>query len=321
MLNRRFMRPATAALVALTFVACQDAGVAPGKVDAPEFRKSSGGSSAADAVEEAVLAMGNEVNARLAEAGVDYRLGMVEWITAPGSEEIGRAVLFADVGNKQLPFQFVPGDPRRFWSGSGPGDDITWTSDLTQGDAGPGLDPTQAAIAAAMGTWGGAPCSTLPLTSVVAPSDVGVFEAILSGGLSGSSVPAADVVHAGFGTVVDDLLPFPAIAGTVTFSFATDIDNDGHPDAAFRETYYTFNFAWGISPAFPIIDVETVALHEAGHGLSQAHFGKLLRTDKNGKFHFAPRAVMNAGYTGVQQSVARTDLSGHCGLWGQWPNN
>ncbi len=323
MLNRRFMVPATAALVALTFVACQDGGVAPGEVDAPEVRKSSGGSSAADAADAALLALGDEINARLAEDGAGYRLGMVEWLAGPGSEEAGRTVFFSNVGNKQLPFQFVPGDTRRAWSGPvGPGDDITWATDLTQGDAGPGLAPTQTAIGNAMATWDGAACSTLPLTLVPAAGDIGFLEFLISDEVGGSPVIAADVVHGGFGTIVDLILPPPAIAATFTFIFAgpTDIDNDGNPDAALREIYYTFNFPWGINTNFPI-DVETVALHETGHGLSQGHYGKLFGTDSNGKFHFAPLAVMNAGYTGIQQSLAGTDGGGHCSMWAQWPNN
>jgi hypothetical protein len=46
-----------------------------------------------------------------------------------------------------------------------------------------------------------------------------------------------------------------------------------------------------------------------------------LRTDKNGKFHFAPRAVMNAGYTSVQQHLTGSDLAGHCSIWAAWPYN
>ena len=55
-------------------------------------------------------------------------------------------------------------------------------------------------------------------------------------------------------------------------------------------------------------------------GLSQAHFGKLFRTDANGKLHFTPRAVMNAGYTGIQQQIGKTDNAGHCSNWANWPN-
>ena len=193
---------------------------------------------------------------------------------------------------------------------------------MTDGDAGVGLGATQTAISSAMATWNGVKCSNIPLTTVPAASDVGFVEAILTGGASGSFIPAADVVHAGFGTPVDILLPPPIIAAAFTFIFfpLTDIDNNGTVDAALREIYYTSNFPWGINTNFPV-DVETVALHEAGHGLSQAHFGKLFRTDKNGKLHFAPRAVMNAGYTGQKHNLAGTNKGGHCSNWANWPKN
>ncbi len=265
------------------------------------------------------------VNTELEIRGADYRLEMVEYLTA--GDEQGRTVFFSDVGNKQLAFDFVPGDPRRTaWSGPvGPGDDITWASDLVEGDAGSGIGipATQAAIMRAMGTWNAVQCSNLPLTSVAVLGDLGFLQFSLTG--SGAPFPAADITQAGFGTPVDLFLPPPLIAATCTFIFIdasgnpTDIDNNGKVDAALREIYYTFNFAWGINTNFPI-DVETVVLHETGHGLSQAHFGKLFRTDANGKLHFTPRAVMNAGYTGIQQQIGKTDNAGHCSNWANWPN-
>ena len=152
------------------------------------------------------------------------------------------------------------------------------------------------------------------------PDLPGLFGAALGLPFSG-----ADIFHAGW------LFLGPNVLGvTITFVFIdvsqlpnivfTDIDGNGKLDTAFREIYYADGFTWfddGVSN----IDVETVALHEAGHGLSQAHFGKLFSTDKNGKFHFAPQAVMNAGYTGPQRSLLGTDNGGHCSIWGSWPNN
>ena len=279
------------------------------------------GVAAQDDPATAIGALINDINAELKAQGTGYRLGEVDYYTA--KDQVGRTVFFSDLGKKQLVFDFVPGDPRRdSWSGVGAGDSITWTSDLTDGDARLGLGPTQAAINSAMATWNGIKCSNIPLALVPAVGDVGFVEAILTGGASGSFVPAADVVHAGFGTIVDLILPPPIIA--VFFidgsGNPTDIDDNGKLDAALREIYYTLNFPWGINTNFPI-DVETVALHEAGHGLSQAHFGKLFRTDRNGKFHFAPRAVMNAGYTGQQHKLAGSDKGGHCSNWANWPQN
>jgi len=98
----------------------------------------------------------------------------------------------------------------------------------------------------------------------------------------------------------------------------TDLDNNGKADVAFRETYYNDTFAWRIGSTY---DVETIALHEAGHGLSQAHFGTAFRDVGSGKLHFSPRAVMNAAYSGIQTSIDQTDNAGHCSNWASWSNN
>ena len=64
--------------------------------------------------------------------------------------------------------------------------------------------------------------------------------------------------------------------------------------------------------------MESIAAHEAGHGLSQAHFGTVFIT-KGGNFQFAPRAVMNAVYVSPQQALLSTDEGGHCTNWSRWP--
>jgi hypothetical protein len=139
--------------------------------------------------------------------------------------------------------------------------------------------------------------------------------------LGGSPIPAADITHTGW--LPAGLLNNRVIAVTFTFIFVsggvpTDIDNNGGADVAFREILYNNAFLWGINSN---VDVETIALHESGHGLSQGHFGKAFGTLSNGKLHFAPRAVMNAAYSGIQQDIQATDNGGHCSIWGSWPNN
>lgn len=269
------------------------------------------------------------VNDVLTISGADYRVEMAEYITIGGEHGAGTTIFANDRGNKQLAFDFVPFDARRAWSG--PDGAITWINDLVDGATASGLTAaeTAAAIGTAMGTWDGQTCSDLPLNALGdVAMDLGVVQNILSFG--GSGFVLADLTHAGW-------LPrafFDAIAPpnggdfilgvTFTFQFVgadgnpTDIDNNGAFDAAFREINYNDAFSWAIGGN---IDVETVALHEAGHGLSQAHFGKIFRTDANGMIHFAPRAVMNAAYSGVQQSLTGTDVAGHCSNWGSWPNN
>ena len=85
---------------------------------------------------------------------------------------------------------------------------------------------------------------------------------------------------------------------------------------ALSEIYYNDEFSWNDGDQ---IDVETVALHESGHGLGQAHFGTLFQINRTGRYQFAPRAVMNAGYTGIQTEITRTDKAGHCSNWASWP--
>ena len=284
-----------------------------------------GGDSRAGDSEEAtsdeIWVMMALVNADLEAAGEDYRIEVAEYLTLADSGEMGQTVFFSDVGNKQLVHHFVPGDPRR-----GGATNITYNVDLSDGATSSGLSSatTEAAIDRAMATWDGLQCSTIPVTKI--PDfgfDLGVVEFLFTGGASGILFPFSDIAHAGFGSI-DFALPPTVLGVTFTFVFIdgsgnpTDVDNNGKADTAFREIYYNNSFSWAINGN---IDVETVALHEAGHGLSQAHFGKAFITNKNGKLHFAPRAVMNAAYSGVQQTLKATDNGGHCSIWASWPNN
>ena len=262
----------------------------------------------------------SDVNASLSSQGLSLQLNAVEYY---GSDGMGNTFFFNNTGNKQLSGDFVPGDPRRFGI-----NDIIYARDGAEGATSSGLSQaeTDAAILSAMDTWDNVNCSGgLVLTDIGAFPDIGVVEAIVTGGASGS-FNFVDLMHSGFNTTVTDAVfgPGSNVLG-VAFTFVwidgggnpTDIDNNGKDDVAFRDIYYNDDFNWNIGAN---IDVETVALHEAGHGLSQAHFGKLFQKN-NGNFQFSPRAVMNAGYTGVQTSIGQTDQAGHCSNWAQWPNN
>jgi hypothetical protein len=267
----------------------------------------------------AMRAIGDKANIALGGRAYGVRVGAVEWITsADGGEEGGQIVFFNDRGNKELSSHFVPGDPRRDGRTN-----ITYLVDQS-GDTG---DPTatgqsEAAIDRAMATWDGETCSALNITkNVDTGADPDLLDeldpAIPDDGTGG--IFAADIVHAGW---IPTGFPTNVIAATFTFIFVdedgipTDIDNNKRADVAWREIYYNDQFLWQINGN---IDVETAALHESGHGLSQAHYGTLFQTTSNGQFHFAPRAVMNAGYTGIQQALTATDNGGHCTNWGSWP--
>lgn len=326
------------ALVAIVTSACGPEGVGPAAPDPgaeavpPSLSAAEAGPEGADAYFRTVL---ERTNAVLAERGTDHRAVAIEYLVGSGGEAQGRQVFFRDRGNKQLvstfdgvtfvPVHFAPGDVRRAWSADG-GNAITYAVDQVDPEVVSGLaiGATTAAIDAAMATWDAERC-TKGLSIVENPDfglDIGVLA--FGNGLGGSPFVFADIHHAGweFG------IPAPGpgvvvIAFTTTFAFVdgdgnlTDVDGDGKVDAAFREVYYNRDLGFGIDTALPF-DVQTVAAHEAGHGLSQAHFGELFQTTRNGLFHFSPRALMNAGYTGVQQSLSGSDRSGHCSIWGRW---
>lgn len=267
---------------------------------------------------EQIQALMAQINARLEETGDERRVEYAEYLTQSDSGEVGQTVFFRNRGERQLSAHFVPGDARR-----GGATNITYIVDQTEG-AIDGLTTAQttAAIDRAMATWDGVNCSVIPITKTpdLPGTDLGVIEFL--NGLGGSPFVFADVTHSGW--LPGGILPPNVIAVTFTFIFIddggnpTDIDSNGKADTAFREILYNNAFTWAINGN---IDVETVALHESGHGLSQGHDGALFQTNSNGKFHFAPRAVMNAGYTGVQQNLRGTDNGGHCSIWASWPNN
>jgi hypothetical protein len=258
---------------------------------------------------------------RLASEG-NYAVLSAEYITSGESEQVGRTVYFNNVGNKQLTADFVPGTAL---DGT---DDVSFYVDQNRPSADLPVAATTAAIESAMQTWDGVTCSELGMYQV--PSNPAITTGFISAilGFGGSFNYTADVVHAGWLPAVF----FNAIAPNgstyilgVTFTIIytdgdgnpTDIDNNRKADVAWREIYYNDAFTWRIGNHY---DVETIALHEAGHGLSQGHFGKAFADAGSGKLHFAPRAVMNAAYSGIQTSINQTDNAGHCSIWASWPS-
>jgi hypothetical protein len=257
------------------------------------------------------------------EAGSNYMVLSAEYLTASESGQAGRTIYFSNVGNKQLSADFVPGASL---DGT---DNISFYIDEKRPSADLPVTVTSAAISRAMQTWDGVTCSDLGMIQV--PSNpartTGFVSALL--GFGGSLAYNGDVVHAGwlpgafFDLLAQDGSDF-ILAVTFTIIFTddegnpTDIDSNKKSDVAFREIYYNDAFTWRDGATY---DVETIALHESGHGLSQEHFGKAFRDAGNGGLHFAPRAVMNAAYSGVQTTINQTDLAGHCSNWASWNNN
>ena len=257
------------------------------------------------------------VNGTLSAEGKNFRVLMAEAITQ--GDEAGITVYAKNVGNKRLTAQFVEGDPRRTWSyyGDTDKDSITYSIDEVDGQplfGGASAVDASMAIDNAMATWAAVQCSSMPIVNSGLTSETGVIAAL--NGLGGSFDINADIMHAGF-TDIDFAGGVLGVTFTLVFTSGgeyTDVDNDGYLDTAFREIYYDPSWAWNVDGNN--IDIESVAVHEAGHGLSQGHFG-MVKVGNNG-LKASPRAVMNALYTGPYRDLAGTDLGGHCGMWANW---
>jgi hypothetical protein len=300
-------------------------------------------------IDAGIQAMMSHVNEQLETNGENYRLGVVEYITSGNNNQAGRTVFFKFVGKKVLDEHFVPGDPRR-----GGFTDISWINDISEGSTlwycdGSGLEAaeTAAAIRSAMTTWDSQKCATIPLTDLGDfNSDLGVTQWIF--GLGGSQSVWADITHAGWqpAEFFDAIVPGGSgfiLAVTFTYGFVdssnnpTDIDHNGLFDVAFREVYYNNTQHWGIDPLQPWgppppgdpdpclqppVDVETVALHESGHGVSIDHLGKaFIDGGKKGKIHLAPYALMNPVLWSLQQDLEGIDKAAFCSIWARWPNH
>jgi hypothetical protein len=313
----------TAAVLALALAACDEP-----TGNTSSMQPTDEAVPASAEAEAGLASIMDNANVALAASGQLYRAAKAEYVTKPTGEDFGGTVLAKNVGNKQLVDDFVAHDVNREdWSGpaGGSSDDITYAIDQT-GDAVPVLGglsaaQTDAAIVRAMNSWEAVGCSNLPLAR---NDDFGLDIGLVAflNGLGGSPFVFADVQHAGW----RDINFAGGILG-VTFTFIfidgngdpVDTDGDGQIDVAFREIYYDPSFSWADNGTDDI-DVESVALHEAGHGLSQAHFGKVwLKND--GSLAASPRAVMNALYADPFRNLAGPDNGGHCSNWSNWPNH
>ncbi len=269
----------------------------------------------------AVIATLLKVNQQLAAQGLNVAIESADFFTIGNGRPSARL--------HQLPYRWVPNDPRR----SADGDNIRYLVDVSHGTTISGLSSaqTEAAIDAALSTWGSD--AALKKVTIEKRPYTGIDPSIVDGleGFGGIGTPfQADIVDAGwYPRAFFDAIGGPGggsgiLGVTFTFIFVdsngnpSDINGDNYIDEAFTETYYnnTFGdpsndragFPWAINVPLPAIDVQTVALHENGHALDLGHFGP------------PPNAVMNPVYAGIRQSPFPSDDAGMNAVWGSWPN-
>lgn len=257
-----------------------------------------------------VLAVMEEFNRTLRAEWMDLRIEQIELLTTRQERAGGRI--------HRQPFRWVPGDPRRAAEGSS----LTYRVDVSEGFGSSDLAPmtTETAIDRAMATWSSDVCfQKLKLVrrhGDTPEMDADIFDSLYGYGDFGD-YRAADVVHAGwlspdfFDRVTGPGGGESVVAISVTFIFVglngepSDIDGDGYIDAAHSEVYYNQGFSWANGATDGRIDVETVALHEAGHALGLGHI------DRSG-------AVMSPVYTGPKTKLRPADHGALCSVWASW---
>jgi len=275
-----------------------------------------------------------QLDAALRGARPDLAIESAEIMLAGSVNVAAATTLIANDRTHTLSSLFVENDPRR----GGANDTITYLVDQSDGSAlswlaAPGgpvvLLPnavTEPEVDASMTVWDGMRCNgptmfKLPDTG----ADPDVLDGLVFGNPAAIGTPFADITHAGWlpGSFFNALVPGGAsfiLGATVTFVFIdgqgnpTDIDGDGRADVAFREIYYNRGFPWGTGGNESNVDIQSIVIHEAGHGLGLGHFGKVF-IKNNGTLQFSPKAIMNAVYVSEDREIRGTDNSSFCQIW------
>lgn len=283
------------------------------------------------------LVMGSAQFTQSTEAQGDYSghtvaLGFAEIITDPLSGQAGGIQYFrSDLGNGQLTHDFVYGDPRRAsFNGGNAGVTFAVKTGFQSTDA--NLTNQIGWLRDSVRIWDAQTCANVGLTeNSVNPGSPGLVANFFATGVLDIGLVQADITQIGFLGVSSIFPPNTNVLGVTYTLFwvdangnLTDIDNNGKVDAALREIYYNDQYEWadngteGTQPSgVRVFDFPTVAIHEAGHGFSAAHFGNI--GYKDGALIANPRSIMNAIYGGTLRTLEGRDIASTCSNWAQWP--
>lgn len=258
-------------------------------------------------------------------------------------------VLSHDVGNQAAPYLYVEGDPRRHAEHP---TTIYYRIDLSEPPPGISVDDMEAAIESAVDTFNAVTCGR-NVQLVRLPSapgeDLGAAQHALGWGGQADDF-AADITFAGwvpqgffdeigFGPSNGLAVPvaFDADGQSLVWGLDvfdpsrefSDVDANGKIDLYATEIYFNADSNYVLDDperanTLFYIDLESIVLHELGHGLGMDHFGRsevILDED----FNFVdlvvnPNSVslMNTANYFQTRELSGSDIASFCGIYASW---